>query len=192
MNGYKEKFSDNIWFTRKARIHATERLKKSHEHSQLLLIEYTLLGSILAIIILRHSNLLGEDTDILMTIMSVVILVLSLVITNFDMKERSNMFFKNYIKLQTIYLETLEIEKVNGNLASVKEQYQLALLEVENHLRIDDICIRVDNAKTLYSRKPTFLEYVKCYIYKFCCFTFLTMLYFAPIAIGYFYYMTSL
>ena len=50
VNEYEEKFSDNVWFTRKARIQSEKRLKRNHIHSQLLLIEYTLLASILSVI----------------------------------------------------------------------------------------------------------------------------------------------
>lgn len=187
MTKYREKFSDNIWFTRKARIHSAERLKNDHTHTQLFLIEYALIAAILSVVSLRYSNFLGLDTDIFITIMSIVVLVLSLVITNFDMKERSNKFYQNYIQLQTLYLETKELENNNKSLTSTREKYQSLLLEVENHLPIDDICARVESAKTLYSRIPTKYEYIRCYAYKTVRYSFLFIIYFMPIALIYFY-----
>jgi len=183
MSKYHEKFSDSIWFTRKARIHSAERLKNDHKHTQIFLIEYSLIGAILSVVSLRHSNFLGLDTDIYLTIMSIVILVFSLVITNFDMKERSNKFFQNYVQLQTLYLEMKELEENSKNLTSSREKYQALLLDVENHLPIDDICARVESAKTLYSRKPTSKEYVRCYTYKTVRYLLLSVIYFTPIAL---------
>ena len=104
VNEYEEKFSDNVWFTRKARIQSEKRLKRNHIHSQLLLIEYTLLASILSVVTLRYNKILGEDTDILIAVFSIIILVISLVITNLDFNERANSFKINYIQLQEIYL----------------------------------------------------------------------------------------
>ena len=113
VNEYEEKFSDNVWFTRKARIQSEKRLKRNHIHSQLLLIEYTLLASILSVVTLRYNKILGEDTDILIAVFSIIILVISLVITNLDFNERANSFKINYIQLQEIYLESKELEKDN-------------------------------------------------------------------------------
>lgn len=187
LDEYKEKFSDNIWFTRKARIQSAERLKNSHKHTQLLLIEYTLIVAILSVIVLRYNNLLGSDTDMILAIMSIVILVLSLVITNFDMKERSNKFFNNYVNLQTLYLEARDVEKIKDledaktEMMSIKEKYKKVLLAVENHLPIDDICVRVENASTLDSRHPSRMEHFKCCWYKAKKFCLYFSLYTAPI-----------
>lgn len=190
---YIEKFSDNIWFTRKARVQSSERLKNDHTHTQLLLVEYTLIGAVLSVIVIRHNKLFGSDTDIMLAIMSIVILVLSLVITNFNMKERSNIFFNNYVQLQLIYLESKEIEKIeNSDMSDVREKYKKALLDVENHTVMDDICARVENAKSLYSRHPTCVEYFKCFGYKTIKFIMYLLLYSAPILLGYLFCIGTL
>ena len=108
------------------------------------------------------------------------------------MKERSNKFFQNYVQLQTLYLETKEVEKNDKNLTSVREKYGSLLLSVENHLRLDDICARVENAKTLDSRYPTTYEYIKCYAYKSIRYLVLSIIYLAPIVTSiYAYYLSK-
>ena len=181
VNEYEEKFSDNVWFTRKARIQSEKRLRRNHIHSQLLLIEYTLLASILSVVTLRYNKILGEDTDILIAVFSIIILVISLVITNLDFNERANSFKINYIQLQEIYLESKELEKDNKSLVDVRKLYSKALESIENHELIDDIWARVENSSGLKSRKPTKLEYSYYYGYRFCAFVVLLILYILPV-----------
>lgn len=167
----KEKFSDKIWFTRKARIQTTIRLKNNHTHSQLLLVWYTLIGAILSVIVLKYDKFLGNDTGVLLAIISIFILVLSLVITNFNMKERSERFYKNHIQLQDLYdkAKDLEIASEEGEVidyGDIKLNYQKLQDSInESHTNLDDICARVENSAGLTTRKTTKLEHVKCFLY---------------------------
>lgn len=176
----KEKLSDNVWFTRKARIQSEKRLKSNHTHTQLLLVVYSLFGAILSVVILRHNDLLGADTDIVMAVFSIVILVISLVLTNFNFKERSDNFRKNYIHLQKIYFKVKKLEKESQDLTNVSDEYNEVLLSIENHELIDDICARVENYKTLNTRIPTKGEHCICKLYKTLRFFTFSLLYILP------------
>lgn len=174
---YKEKFSDNVWFTRKARIQSEKRLLKNHNHSQLLLIYFTLIGAIASIITLKYEYFLGDNTSLILAIFSVIILVLSLIVTNFNFKERSNSFKNNYIELQKLYEELVPLEKANSDSSSLKNKYYKILELCDNHEKIDDICSRVENSKNLYSRKPSLWEYIIYFSYKIGKFFFIISCY---------------
>ena len=70
---------DNVWFTYKARIRAHKRLEWLDFHSQLLLVWYAILSTTLGVLTIRSSTLLGPDTDVMATILSVALLGISLV-----------------------------------------------------------------------------------------------------------------
>ncbi|NNC09875.1 SLATT domain-containing protein, partial [Corallococcus exiguus] len=80
---------DKIWFTYKARIKAHERLERMDFHSQLLLVWYAILSSILAILSIRYPTILGDNTDILGAILSIGLLAISLSVTNRDFRGRA-------------------------------------------------------------------------------------------------------
>ena len=175
--------SDNIWFTRKARIQSEKRLLTNHTHSQLLLIYYSLWGVGFSIIAIKYDKFLGDDTSILVAIFSVIILVASLVVTNFSFKERSNQFKDNYVKLQELYNNSKKNTNEVEELKEIEKEYYKALKSVENHLNIDDICARVEIATSLSSRHPSVCEICKCYFYKVWKFFTIVSLYALPLLI---------
>jgi len=176
------KLSDNIWFTRKARIQASERLLSNDNHSQILLVIYSIINTCLAVIMIKDSNMLGCNTDLALVIMSIVILVTSLFVTNKNFKSRSELLKNNYIELQSLYFEVLDAEK-SGNdetFTKVRKKYTLLLELSENHNRFDDLLFRVINRDNLTSRKPTIAEIISAYTYKTLRSFMLIVLYISP------------
>jgi hypothetical protein len=175
--------SENIWFTRKARIQASERLSCNDNHSQFLLVIYSIINTCLGVMSIKKITFLGDNTDLILVIMSVIILVTSLVVANKNFKGRSLTLKAHYIELQRLYFEATDAEE-NENKEKIKvirEEYTKLLDIVENHVPIDDVVFRVFNAKRLDSRKPTNQEIIMAYYYKIKRFCLLTTLYFLPI-----------
>lgn len=50
--------NDSIWFTFKARIRASQRLADTDFHSQILLVWYAFVGTLLSIVTIRHDKVL--------------------------------------------------------------------------------------------------------------------------------------
>ncbi|MEX9687909.1 SLATT domain-containing protein [Providencia rettgeri] len=171
---------DNIWFTYKARIQACNRLEWWDLHSQLLLVWYAILGVILAIVSVQYPDVLGKNTSIYASIMSVALLVISLVISNRDFRGRSLKMRENYLALQELYNSSASIDE-----NEVAKKYAHLLRDIENHNELDDKKFRVF-AHNLNTRKPKKLEFVHVYsviiVRMLCCLLF----YLAPLLfIGY-------
>ena len=166
---------NNIWFTRKARIQASERLSMNGLHAQLILIIYSLVNVGFSVAALKYNNFLNGESDIALIIMSVSILVLSMYITNIDFKGKSSQFKDNYLKLQSLY------EKAKSTEVEPTEEYIQLLSECDNHKSIDDKFFRVTNRSSLSSRKPTPYEYIEVILYITVRKTILIFLYLAPL-----------
>lgn len=142
---------DNIWFTYKARINAHHRLEWLEKHSQFILVWYAIFSAVLSVISIRFPKVLGGNTDIIASILSVALLGISLVVSNLDFRGRAISMRRNYLALQRLYANTSdEVPLTSAQL----DKYHELLDEVENHLDIDDKAARV--AQTgLRSRIPT-------------------------------------
>ncbi len=158
----------------------SDRLLANYTHSQFLLVWYTLVSCCLSIILLKHNHFLGDDSDVIMAIFSVIILVISLVITNLNFKERGEALRKHHVKLLEIYEKTKAIDSV---VEGQKVEYYQLLEEVDNHKTIDDIYARMQNLKGLKSRIPEPLEKYWYYLYRTTRFVLLTFLYLLPLSI---------
>jgi len=169
-----ENLNNNIWFTRKARIVASERLLNHHFHSQLLLIYYSLLNVSLSVYAIKNESFLGENTSIALTVMAICVLVVSLIVTNIDFKTRANKLKENYIDLQELYSSNLSKDEK-------WKSYTALLKRCENHKDIDDKIFRVKNAAFLQSRKPTKRVYFSVFFFVIVKFLLLTTLYLAPL-----------
>lgn len=171
---------DNIWFTYKARIQGNKRLVWLDFHSQLLLMWYAILSATLGVLTIRQSTLLGPNTDILATILSIALLGVSLTVTNRDFRVRAMLMRSSYLQLQRLYLD------IPANTQPSKEQvnkYYEILAESENHNEIDDKIARVFS-QGLTSRKPTSFEKIHTYWWLTRRFLITAILYILPIAIG--------
>lgn len=148
---------DNVWFTYKARIQAHNRLEWLDFHSQMLLVWYAILSTILGVLTIRYGHLLGPDTDIMATVLSVALLGFSLAVTNRDFRVRAMAMRKNYLQLQALYRE---LSSGAAPTSAQAERYDELLVESENHREIDDRVARVFSTG-LTSRAPTVFE--SCY-----------------------------
>ncbi|HMT94197.1 SLATT domain-containing protein [uncultured Thiothrix sp.] len=177
------KLSDNIWFTRKARIQASERLLSNDNHSQILLIIYSIINTCLAVILLKDSSMLGGKTDLALVIMSIVILVTSLFVTNKNFKSRAEALKNHYIELQNLYFLALDAEKNEDQekINELRAKYTDLLELSENHNTIDDYVFRVFNKSSLTSRKPSKYEIVITLGYKIARLLILIFLYTSPV-----------
>lgn len=171
---------DNVWFTYKARIQANKRLEWLDFHSQMLLVWYVMLSTILAVLSIRYEHILGHNTDVMATILSVALLGVSLAVTNRDFRGRAMTMRSNYLQLHKLYND------LSVNMPPTQDQinrYHDLLAESENHHEIDDRIARVF-ASNLSSRKPTRTDHIYT-IYWLCLRLFLTiLLYVLPLAVG--------
>lgn len=174
------KLSDRIWFTRKARIQASERLLMNNHHAQFTLILYSLVNVALSIYMLKEANPVGKNSDITLTIISVCILVLSLFISNIDFKGRAEKLKENYLQLHELN-DKADLEL--GDDSEINAEYMKLLATSENHKAIDDKFFRVTNYKSLSTRKPTIPEVIEVIIYTFIRKLLITSIYLAPFAL---------
>jgi len=152
---------DNIWFTYKARINAHLRLEWLEKHSQFILVWYAIFSAVLSVISIRFPKVLGDNTDIIASILSVALLGISLVVSNLDFRGRAIAMRQNYLSLQRLYYNTTDGIPLTPE---QRDKYYELLDEVENHLDIDDKAARVSQIG-LSSRIPTDNEkkLVKCW-----------------------------
>ncbi|MCV4282349.1 SLATT domain-containing protein [Pseudomonas capsici] len=153
---------DNVWFTYKARIQAHKRLEWLDFHSQMLLVWYAILSTVLGVLTVRYEHILGPNTDLMATVLSVALLGVSLAVTNRDFRVRAMAMRGNYLQLQKLYRD------LSGGTTLTSEQtkkYGDLLAESENHREIDDRIARVF-AADLTSRMPTVFEsvYTVCWL----------------------------
>lgn len=174
------KLSDRIWFTRKARIQASERLLMNNHHAQFTLILYSLVNVALSIYMLKEANPVGKNSDITLTIISVCILVLSLFISNIDFKGRAEKLKENYLQLHEL---NNKADSTTADESQINAEYIKLLANSENHNSIDDKFFRVTNYKFLSSRKPTIPEFIEVIFYIFIRKSLLISIYLAPFAL---------
>ncbi|WP_397458795.1 SLATT domain-containing protein [Pseudomonas asplenii] len=177
---------DNVWFTYKARIQAHKRLEWLDFHSQLLLVWYAILSTALGVLAIRHSTVLGPDTDVMATILSVALLGISLAVANRDFRGRAMLMRTNYLELQKLHRRLPDDSSSPDALKPTSDhvaRYDELLAETENHREIDDRIARVF-ATGLTSRTPTGFEYFNAILWLTARFFITTMLYVLPVAAG--------
>ncbi|MEN5315309.1 SLATT domain-containing protein [Pseudomonas koreensis] len=179
---------DNVWFTYKARIQAHKRLAWLDFHAQLLLVWYAILSTILAVLTVRYPKVMGENTDILATILSVALLGVSLAVANRDFRGRAMLMRDNYLKLHKLYRD---IQHNNGTSSEHQMQYHSILSEAENHLEIDDRIARVFS-HGLTSRLPVSFEKIQACLWLLARVLITVSLYAAPVIIGIYAWSTKL
>jgi len=173
---------DNVWFTYKARIQAHKRLEWLDFHAQLLLVWYAILSTILAVLTIRYPKIIGDNTDILATILSVALLGVSLSVANRDFRGRAMLMRDNYLKLHKLYRN---IQYNIGTHTDHLAQYHDILFEAENHREIDDRIARVFS-QGLTSRHPTRLEKTQACLWLVIRVLVTFSLYAAPVIVGFY------
>ncbi|MBI6766698.1 SLATT domain-containing protein [Pseudomonas syringae] len=177
---------DKVWFTYKARIQAHKRLEWLDFHSQLLLVWYAILSTALGVLTIRHATILGPDTDVMATILSVALLGISLAVANRDFRGRAMLMRTHYLELQKLYRGLPGGSAATPHPAPTPEQisrYAELLAESENHREIDDRIARVF-ASSLTSRLPTAFEYFSAILWLTMRFLITALLYTLPVLAG--------
>lgn len=171
---------DNIWFTYKARIRAQVRLADNDLHSQLLLVWYAVFAACLSIIAIRHPKVLGDDTDIIAAMFGVMVLAMSLFVTNRDFRGRSMEMRRNYLAMQDLYTKATTPQSVHLT-PDVMKAYQELLSTIENHTEMDDKYFRVFHRGALKTRVPTRVEIIEVHAYLAVRILVLAIAYLSPL-----------
>ncbi|MCE7534670.1 SLATT domain-containing protein [Aliivibrio fischeri] len=127
--------SDNIWWTRQARIRTERRLLSNAFHSQIILLWYSFYSVAVSIFYLGDAQ--GAVSSKSWLIYSVLVLVVSVYINGFSYKERAALIKENYERLKTLIAFSKEIENKNGDVTNVAKMYERILNACENHRQED-------------------------------------------------------
>jgi len=132
--------SDTIWWTRKSRIQAAERLLANDFHTQLILVWYSTFSVGASIYFLKFAPE-SELATVSMVIYSVMILSMSLFMSGRNFKERGMLMKQCYEQLDLLYRQAKAAEKKPDvkELRRISEEYQSVVNSSENHREIDFI-----------------------------------------------------
>lgn len=129
-------FSDNVWWTRKARIQAEKRLLSNAFQSQLLLLWYSFFGVAVSIYYLKFTPSAGQEdlAGISWIVYSVLVLSLSGFIAGLSFKERASLIKESYETLNTFYHKAKED---NADIEKISAEYEQIMGLCENHTDYD-------------------------------------------------------
>ncbi|MFC6671119.1 SLATT domain-containing protein [Marinobacterium aestuariivivens] len=125
-------FSDNVWWTRKARIQSEKRLLSNAFQAQALLLWYSFFSVSSAVYYLN----LGETTSnpefsgIAWVVFSVLVLCISGFINGLSFKERASLIKECYETLSGLYHKS---KHSNADFAKLSSEYDQILGVCENH-----------------------------------------------------------
>lgn len=148
-------FANKIWWTKKSRIKAERRLLNLDFYSQSLLLWYSifLVGYSIFSLVNPAS---GNAESAVMIALSVLVLVMTLFISNMNFKGRAMLMKQCYEQLSIIYTKSM----VTTDFAELDIEYQRILSISENHSEQDYCSALVDEYnntidKTKLSKTPT-------------------------------------
>lgn len=129
-------FSDNVWWTRKARIQAEKRLLSNAFQSQLLLLWYSFFGVAVSIFYLKFTPSAGQEdlAGISWIVYSVLVLSMSGFIAGLSFKERASLIKESYETLNTFYHKAKED---NADIEKISAEYEQIMGLCENHTDYD-------------------------------------------------------
>jgi len=127
-------FSDNIWWTRKARIQTEKRLLKNAFHANLLLLWYSFCSAASAIYYLNFNSNATTSAlaGVVWTIFSVLVLCVAGFINGLTFKERAGLAKVCYESLNKLYKRS-KAETSDSNLHYQSAEYEQILSVCENH-----------------------------------------------------------
>jgi len=125
-------FSDNVWWTRKARIQAEKRLLSNAFQSQLLLLWYSFSGVASAVYYLKTASPSGasEISGIAWVVFSVLVLCVSGFINGLSFKERAGLIKECYETLNGLYQKS---KNQDTDVSKLGADYDQILGVCENH-----------------------------------------------------------
>lgn len=129
-------FSDNVWWTRKARIQAEKRLLANSFQSQVLLLWYSFANVAASIYHLKISGSpSGQDlASVSWIVFSVLVLCIAGFINGLSFKERAGLIKECYETLNSFYQKA---KKDSDNTSKLSAEYEQILGLCENHTDID-------------------------------------------------------
>lgn len=188
-------FSDNVWWTRKARIQAEKRLLSNAFHTQILLLWYSFSGVASAIyhLSIEGSNAAGQDiSGITWVVFSVLVLCISGFINGLSFKERAGLIKECYETLNSFHQKAKDSSLTDPTKLST--EYDQILGVCENHSDRDyymALCIeyvtnknRLDKNTGLkkgLDRSPTWYHWFSLIYWTLCHQLMLTVLYLLPV-----------
>ena len=125
-------FSDNVWWTRKARIQAEKRLLSNAFQSQLLLLWYSFSSVVSAVYHLKKTGVssTSEISGIAWVVFSVLVLCISGFINGLSFKERAGLIKECYETLNGLYQKS---KSQNPDVFELGAEYDQILGVCENH-----------------------------------------------------------
>lgn len=153
----KASLSDQIWFTRKARIRTSERLLSNKFHLNLILIWYSFITFSISIYLIKKPDLFSEHTDVIMTLATGAVFTLSLFVPQLNLQSRYEALKENYISMQTLNSE-LSLCTMKDEVLEIQRRYSALLSSVENHKSLDMLYFINFDAGSNCTRKLYFLE----------------------------------
>lgn len=190
-------FSDNVWWTRKARIQTEKRLLANALHSQLLLLWFSFCGVAVSVYYMKFDQAAsgGELAGITWVVYSVLVLCMSGFIAGLSLKERAGLMKESYEAISSLYQKS----KLNdADISNLSDEFDKVLGLCENHSDNDyyqALCLEyvtcigeVDKKTKLkkgLDRRPTWYHWLSIIWWTVRRYLLLTVLYALPISIFY-------
>lgn len=136
--GFLDKFKNQVWTTRQARIKAEKRLENKEMFIQFVNIYYSCFTIIFSLVSYVLAN---EWLNLISLIMTISLLVVILFFNSMKYKDTARQFMENYTQLQKIEFE-LQFLTVN-NIEKVRDlqmQYCDLMNAYNNHISFDYYC----------------------------------------------------
>ena len=149
--------SNKIWVTRKTRIYTEQRLVKKNQRSQLFIIIYSSCLVFLTVWNLKYPT---SNIEILLVIGSIAVLVASVTVSSQNFLERALAMRNCYIKLDELYSKVVRAEKASDDdaIQQLESEYTANLLNVENHIDYDYLCLRFSLRENKKTTLPSFTK----------------------------------
>lgn len=122
--------SDNIWWTRKARIQTEKRLLANAFQSQIILLWYSFFAVGVSVYYLKIDSQQDKTQAIAWVLYSVLILCLSVFINGLSFKERAALIKECYESLSSIMIQA---RSENSDISALSREYESKLNACENH-----------------------------------------------------------
>ena len=126
--------SDNIWWTRKAKICSEKRLLVNSFNTQVLLLWYSFCGVAVSIYHLNSANGVSDVRGVTWVVFSVLIFGISGFINGLSFKERATLIKECYETLHGLYRRSVLDE---SDQSEIQKEYELVLGVCENHSDYD-------------------------------------------------------
>ncbi|WP_444958110.1 SLATT domain-containing protein [Microbulbifer sp. ZKSA002] len=127
-------FSDNMWWTRKAKIQAENRLLSNAFQSRVLLLWYSFSSVASAVYYLKSANGASETSEIAWVVFSVLVLCMSGFINGLSFEKRAGLIKECYEKINSLYKKS---KNQNSDISKLNDEYDQLLGVCENHLSRD-------------------------------------------------------